>query len=1328
MDGRAVRNHVSRYLSAMDFQTSCALFVIRIGRLDEIYNTLGQQVGDQEIYRIGQTLSLSFRATDIVGRTGRDEFAVFISGAITRDRIREKAAVLKWVLEENAERETGWKPDIYIGICIAAGEGIHFDDLYGTACRELEESQNSKEKGYQAGIGEIHTQKGNDGRLYSTSLLDAIHILPLLEFIEEGVGLISVGENIQVLYLNPAYRRIRGMEGCEEPLPCLLEEIGIHPDDAVSYEDILREGGRNGRVIGHIHRIAAKNGSWRWIRTRAVRIACQDRSDPIVLETASDITEVTEKDTLLREVEERLRVVMKQVPYKLWEVDVPKKLYRAYDCQSPSGEQGQQWKAFPDYLIQNGIVASNSAVSFRQFAERLLEGRTQGSGNFIMRNSETGSFGWNSLSYHMIFDETGSPLKAVGLNGCNSLLSESQMQMREKRFLPDILRYSLLGRIRVNLTKDLIEELWLEGNDLTGTAGNQSYTQYLAVRQKEFCPKEHEKGMLAWTGRTALLDDFHRGKRWFTKDFYRIDRDGRIRWTSAVVNLFKKKTGEEIGALIFLRDIDQKRRWEQEWRIRPDRDPVTGLYSSRTLQKLAENLINADIGTTCGAAVIRIIGIPQGEELTEIETEKRRAIAVTLSLSLGTDECLGQYQEDLFVAFFPNIDSENGLKKRLEEAFYYVRVLLSDTFEMRSLRFVAGVSCQKTEEADFQVLSAYAAHLADTGVCAASDSVVLQGAAEDWQRQTEWGNSGKGVLIRNEDMEKPLSAEEQSVAFNCVAAMLTSKSLDASIESVLRYIGIYYQASRVYILALSESGKTVTMMYEWTEIGKNSIRRAMSGVPIVRFPVLVRCMNEKTAVTLENSRESGFGAGQTWHYTACPLKGDGGIEGFLCIENSREHPAEVALLGTLIPYILKEQKRFENTAGKTEPGGRDSLTGMGNLRTYLDFINSIDSDTYTTLGVITAEIPNLSYINSTLGFAYGKELLLYVSDTLAGIFRRAFLFRTWDAEFVVLCPNMTHEAFIGKCTQVRLMLQKRYPNKIRIGYTWSDRIFTGRELVREAAAIMRCEKVPKEPGSMEELLEEYGEKLAKEASNSRFVAYFQPKIDMKTGRLVGAEALVRRVDQSGKVVFPADFIQEMEKDGSIRELDFYMMEWTLTCMEKWREKGLTLVPISVNFSRITFLSPTAPASVLALKSRYPGLTEDLLEIEITETAGDVEAATLSRIIENFRKFGMRFALDDFGSHYSNLSIFSHVRFDEIKLDRSMIKDLPENAISQAMVRDLVKICQDSGIVCVAEGVETEAQKAALLEAGCVYAQGYYYDAPLSAEAFEEKYLKNRRGK
>ena len=224
---------------------------------------------------------------------------------------------------------------------------------------------------------------------------------------------------------------------------------------------------------------------------------------------------------------------------------------------------------------------------------------------------------------------------------------------------------------------------------------------------------------------------------------------------------------------------------------------------------------------------------------------------------------------------------------------------------------------------------------------------------------------------------------------------------------------------------------------------------------------------------------------------------------------------------------------------------------------------------------------------------------------------------------------------------------------------------------------------------------------------SSFVAYFQPKIDMRDGSLVGAEALAREINEDGTLVPPEMFIRNLEKNGKIRELDLYMLEQVLWQLNEWQSRGLPPICVSVNISRHTLTDPNTLASILALQSHYPDVPADRISLEITETAGDIEKATLSSIVERFGEFGICFELDDFGSHYSNMSIFSSVKFSTIKLDKSLICELPNNAISQTLVKDLVNICKDFGMLCIAEGVETRWQKDALLDVGCVYGQGFY---------------------
>ena len=118
----------------------------------------------------------------------------------------------------------------------------------------------------------------------------------------------------------------------------------------------------------------------------------------------------------------------------------------------------------------------------------------------------------------------------------------------------------------------------------------------------------------------------------------------------------------------------------------------------------------------------------------------------------------------------------------------------------------------------------------------------------------------------------------------------------------------------------------------------------------------------------------------------------------------------------------------------------------------------------------------------------------------------------------------------------------------------------------------------------------------------------------------------------------------------------------------------------------------------------------------------MEKATLAEVVEDFRQCGICFDLDDFGSGYANMSILSNIKFDTVKLDRSLVNDLPENEISIMLVQNIIQICRNFGMECVAEGVETSQQAEALLKAGCVYGQGFYYARPLSAQEFENRYL------
>ena len=551
-----------------------------------------------------------------------------------------------------------------------------------------------------------------------------------------------------------------------------------------------------------------------------------------------------------------------------------------------------------------------------------------------------------------------------------------------------------------------------------------------------------------------------------------------------------------------------------------------------------------------------------------------------------------------------------------------------------------------------------------------------------------------------------------------MAAMLAAETLESSVQGVLQQLGVYCGADRVYIVSLAPGGRVITMPYEWTGPGKTGIRQAVSGLPRGRFPLLERCMAQRKPVFLSRSQPPG--GESAWRFAVYPLLQKERVEGFLCMENARRHADDAALVNALLPLLQREPERFSRSGGMAGDVGR--LMGMPDLRAYLATVAGLDAARYTSLGAVCLDIPGIAAINGSHGFAYGSQLLWYACQAMADVFGPDLLFRNWEAEFVAFLPNTTQPVFAGRCERLRSILRRRYPRDLRLGFAWAEGDFTGRSLVDAARRSMAAERVGVPPGLPDLLLAPPGEPRAALENGVRAVVYFQPKVALFTGRLAGAEALVRGVGPDGRLIPPDSFLPELEETGGIRELDLYVLDRALAQVDRWRAEGLGVVPVAVNLSRVTLRSPSLPASILAIQSRYPALPPNALELEITEQADAVGTETLHSLVAQFHSFGLRVSLDDFGARYANLSLFASVPFDAVKLDRSLVADLAGNPVNRQLVHDIFQLCRMRGIDCLAEGVETPEQVRLLQDAGCTWAQGFYYDPPLPADRFAQRYL------
>ena len=239
-----------------------------------------------------------------------------------------------------------------------------------------------------------------------------------------------------------------------------------------------------------------------------------------------------------------------------------------------------------------------------------------------------------------------------------------------------------------------------------------------------------------------------------------------------------------------------------------------------------------------------------------------------------------------------------------------------------------------------------------------------------------------------------------------------------------------------------------------------------------------------------------------------------------------------------------------------------------------------------------------------------------------------------------------------------------------------------------------------------------------------FKVYMQPKVDLQTGVLSGAEALVRWDHPELGLMGPDKFIPMFEKNGFIVNLDKYVFEEVCSNMSRWIKAGYDVVPVSVNVSRLHFLNSNFVSEYNKIKKKYR-ISDDLIEIEITESVvfsnNNEEVFT---VMKEFRNEGFEISMDDFGSGYSSLGLLKEMPIDTLKLDKLFLNNIEEYS-SQIIVGNIINMAKNLNLNVVSEGVETYMQVDFLRDIGCDMAQGFIFAKPEPMDEYEELIKKGK---
>jgi diguanylate cyclase (GGDEF)-like protein len=419
--------------------------------------------------------------------------------------------------------------------------------------------------------------------------------------------------------------------------------------------------------------------------------------------------------------------------------------------------------------------------------------------------------------------------------------------------------------------------------------------------------------------------------------------------------------------------------------------------------------------------------------------------------------------------------------------------------------------------------------------------------------------------------------------------------------------------------------------------------------------------------------------------------------------------------------------------GKME---RDTLTGLYSKEGFCHQMDEILQSAPNGLyDVIALDIEHFKLFNDTYGVDEGDKLLKCIAQNLSRELEKleGVCARVYADQFLIFMNRK--KGFLESIVEHINCNMEEYPldmkahikagvyevHDVRVSVnSMCDRAFIA---VKAAKGRYENDIAYYDDSIREKLLleQQIGDDMVRALREEQFDVYFQPKYDLESGKMVGAEALARWNHPVKGLLSPGDFIPIFEKNGFITELDMYVWDKCCQFISQWKEKYDMSIPISVNVSRKDIYKQNLPEILRDIVNRY-GISTDLLHLEITESAYTENPEQLILIVGQLKKEGFVIEMDDFGSGYSSLNMLAELPIDILKLDMKFLQNKGEDSKIENIMSAVVELAKKINLHVIAEGVEVEKQISMLKAMKCDMVQGYFYAKPMNVRQFEKTCL------
>lgn len=588
--------------------------------------------------------------------------------------------------------------------------------------------------------------------------------------------------------------------------------------------------------------------------------------------------------------------------------------------------------------------------------------------------------------------------------------------------------------------------------------------------------------------------------------------------------------------------------------------------------------------------------------------------------------------------------------------------------------------------------------------------------------------------------ERPFETDEVShetefygVLDDCWSKAESGASQSEILREFMGYLAVFYRAFRIVMLENKSGRMTMGQVWQVDEAEQEISERSRHPESLAELMQKIRphsslaILDEHSPVYPELCR---YYAGEQPELpvVVAGLYDQQGLSSCLILEKACHNIRNLKPLEIVLSFMRRCRSLYRLRDQYDYAVSFDQKTGLRNYESYVRFIEHSNEDLYSTFGMVGIHIVGLRHYNQTYGLMRGDELLQFAATAICTAFGRDACYRISGANFVALCPDITYETFQEKYRQLEQQIARHYDGMLVSAKVWEQNtISIERIQMQLEEKIQVADNKQRSKNGTVDTQTVFGILLGLQEAidQGSFCTYLQPKANVRTGAICGAEALVRYIDPEKGMIPPSRFLPYIEKAGLIRHIDLFILRDVCRLLKQWMAAGWEPFPISLNFSRATILEPGILEETNRIVESF-GIPKQLLEIEVTETIGSIDSASLKAIVNQFVQEGYQIALDDFGAEYSNIYVLYSLNLSSLKLDRRIVSDIYHDNRARIVVEQVIGLCRQLGITSVAEGVETEEHLKTLREMDCDVLQGYYLNKPLPEKDFYKQYIRIRK--